>query len=486
MLKQNKKYEHLLTAVAVFIILLGVSLRLKVLLDNRCLWIDEASVARNIFERDFSGLLKPLDYYQYAPPLYLWGVKLSALIFNYSEAALRLWSFLAGIGSLIVLWRILRKETSETAALYPLFLAATGFYFVRYGTELKQYIPDMFITTVLIYLALKINILATPLKRFVLVWIVTGSLAIWASMPSVFVLAGVGLYYMRTAWTNRAKLLAVISIAVVWGIQFLSYYFLILKPQIHSDYLQNYHQRFFLFATPGPSAEWIHNKDVILSILKMAGGEKWYAVYFNLSLLVVGVVTLPRKSIAKLILVLAPIILLLVAAAINQYSLIPRLTIFVTPLLYVLMAVGLWQLIQIRFLNFVVVPIVAICSYCFQSFALFQHPFEQEEITRGLDYLKRKNVSNKDLYVVVGAEHAFLYYTEMHPHKNKWQSLRNAHLLPGGINYDSLGTTLQGQPAFLYTIVFDSFDGKKKLERHVQLNDSFSTEGCYVFIYRKP
>lgn len=485
--ENSKTYKHVCTAFAVGIILLGISLRVKVLLDNRCLWLDEASVARNIFERNFAGLLQPLDYYQYAPPLYLWIVKLSALLFNYSEIALRLWSVISGIGCLIVLWRILKREADQLSALYPLFLAATGFFFVRYGTELKQYIPDMFISSVLIYLTLRVDVLMVPVRKFAAIWIVVGSLAIWASMPSVFILAGIGLYYgLLAISTDRRKLFALTTIAVIWTAQFLCYYLLILKPQIHSGYLQHYHQRFFLFATPGSAAEWIHNKDVTLAIVKMAGGDEWYAVAFNLGLFAIGIICLLRKSLAKAILLLTPIVFLLAAAAINQYSLIPRLTLFATPLLYIMMACGFWQLTQISILKFAVVPIAIICGFSYQSMQLFTQPFEQEEITRGLDYLKEKGVRNNDLYVVTGAEHAFLYYTEMHPHKDKWQSLRNAHLLPAVIDYDSLAASVPAKPAFLYTIVFDSFDGKKKLDSHMQLTDSFSTQGCHVFIYRKP
>ncbi|RYD58733.1 MAG: hypothetical protein EOP56_03865 [Sphingobacteriales bacterium] len=481
-----KKYQYAYSIAAAAIILLGIALRLKVLADSRCLWIDEASVARNIYERGFIGLTTPLDYYQYAPPLYLWIVKLSAILFGYCEAALRLWPFIAGVGSLYFLWRILKRETSAAVALYPLSLMATGFMYVRYGTELKQYIPDMFIATLLVYLALVVDVLKAQRGRFFFIWLVAGSLSIWASMPSVFILAGIGLYYLVQVSKDVRKAGIVVVIAVLWILQFALYYFIILKPQIHSGYLQNYHQNFFLFALPGSLAEWGHNKDVLLSILKVAVGDKWYTIYFNLILLAVGVVSLLRNHRAKSVLFILPLVCMIAAAAMNQYSLIPRLTLVIMPLLYVSMAYGFVRLLSNKTLRFLAVSIAILCVFGYQRLDLFTQPFEQEEITRGLDYLNKKGVAGNDLYVVVGAEHAYLYYTEMHPDKDKWHAIRHAHLLSGGIDYDSLATNIQGKPAFLYTIVFDSFEGKKKLDNHIQLTDSFATEGCYVFIYCKP
>ena len=53
------------------IIGLGIILRLVQYLYNRSLWLDEASLALNVIEKSFSGLLQPLGYDQMAPPLKL-------------------------------------------------------------------------------------------------------------------------------------------------------------------------------------------------------------------------------------------------------------------------------------------------------------------------------------------------------------------------------------------------------------------------------
>jgi hypothetical protein len=64
---------------------LGIAARMAQYLGNRSLWLDEAYLALNILSRDFSGLLRPLDHHQIAPPLFLWAVKLAISFWGDSE-----------------------------------------------------------------------------------------------------------------------------------------------------------------------------------------------------------------------------------------------------------------------------------------------------------------------------------------------------------------------------------------------------------------
>lgn len=481
------KTQSIVEFLAGAIIALGILLRIVMWLYNRDLWIDEASVARNVYERDFLQLVRPLDYYQYAPPVYLCIVKGWAALLGYSEYVLRLHSLICGVGSLLLLCAVAKKVSTVRAALYPLFLIATGFIFLRYATELKQYMSDSFIALLLVWLALYVDIEKTVRAKFILIWVVTGSLAIWSSMPSVFVLAGIGLYYAVKAIKNgnTARLLPVGIAGAVWVSQFLIYYFLILKPQINSDYLQNYHNRFFLFATPGNAEEWVHNKDVLVRLLSVAGGTEWYAILFNAGLIIAGGFVLARKNIAQALLFLSPVAFMLCAAMLNQYSLIPRLTLFSMPLLFILMAVAIEKILSAKYyiLKLTFLAIAICCAVFHQAIATLYQPFEQEKITRGFEFLKEKGLQGKDIFVAVGADHAFLYYTDMHPGRSEWQSLKGATLMQTNTGFDSLAQTIKEKKAFLYTIVFDSYEGKKQLDKALTLTDSFDTEGCHVYIY---
>ena len=52
---------------------LGVVIRLVRIVLVHPLWGDECFVAANLIERDYLGLLRPLDYDQVAPVLFLWA-----------------------------------------------------------------------------------------------------------------------------------------------------------------------------------------------------------------------------------------------------------------------------------------------------------------------------------------------------------------------------------------------------------------------------
>jgi predicted membrane-bound mannosyltransferase len=109
-----------------------------VYLQNRNLLLDEANVARNLFERDFTGLVKPLNYEQYAPPVFLWVEKLNAILFGFSEYALRLYPLLAGIASVFVMYALLKRLVPMSALWFPLLLFVATHMLIRYSSELRQ------------------------------------------------------------------------------------------------------------------------------------------------------------------------------------------------------------------------------------------------------------------------------------------------------------------------------------------------------------
>jgi len=248
------------------ILLMGIVLRLTYFFQDYDLIIDEANIARNLAERNFAELCLPLKYEQYAPPVFLWIEKVFALTFGFGEKALRVYPLLCGIAALFVFYKILIRTLSRRAFWYPLALLALGVIYVKYSAQVKQYMPDLLIGLLLVWAALTIDIWKVKKSRFLLFWAIAGSIAVWSSMSSVFILAGVGTYYGWQLWSMKKwKAGWIILIpALIWIGQFLLYYFLILKPQIFSDYLQRYHEDFFLFLFPDNMEQWMHNGNRLL------------------------------------------------------------------------------------------------------------------------------------------------------------------------------------------------------------------------------
>ena len=127
------------------IILIGLALRLRQYLSGRSLWLDEAMLALNIVQRDFGGLLKPLDYDQGAPLGFLMLEKLTTSLLGNGELTLRLPSVIAGCLALLFFYLLLKRFLSPVGLLPALALFAISEQLIYYASELKQYTFDVFI-----------------------------------------------------------------------------------------------------------------------------------------------------------------------------------------------------------------------------------------------------------------------------------------------------------------------------------------------------
>ena len=129
------KTERLLSILLLMIVLGGIVLRIALFIQNRNLIIDEANIVRNLAERGFAGLTKPLSYEQYAPPIFLWLEKLSSIAFGYGEKAMRLYSLLCGLGALLAFYKIATKLFIKAAVWLALAQFAFGRIFIEYSVS---------------------------------------------------------------------------------------------------------------------------------------------------------------------------------------------------------------------------------------------------------------------------------------------------------------------------------------------------------------
>ncbi|RYD54857.1 MAG: hypothetical protein EOP56_17975 [Sphingobacteriales bacterium] len=476
----------------VFIIVAGIILRIVVYLQNRCLIIDEANIARNIYERGYTALAMPLNYEQYAPPIFLWMLKACTQFFGYSEYVFRLVPFFSASVSLLLLYDLLKHFIRRSSMWHVLFLMASGAIYIRYATEVKQYSTDMMVALVLIRLAIGRIMPAGRQAGFIAKWAFGGSLAIWLSMPSVFVLVAVAGYYAYDIVRSKRyeDLRSLILICAIWAAQFLIYYCIILKPQIHSDYLQNWHQGYFLNLLPLTAANWENNWIVGIRVLENAGGHWALSVIFHLLMMGIGAAWLLKKDTAKAILILTPIVLVYIAAAMHQYTLIPRVMLFSMPLMLVLIAKGIDTILRrgILLLNFAVVIVSVICIVNFNRFDLYTHKMENEEMTLSMDYLQQNHINASQLYVHDIAAPAYIYYTNIHPQKEKHTSLAGATIMKWDTDYSALSASAGDTSAFLHSYVSnpDQYNAlmDRMNERH-QLQSRFDSLNTHVMIYTR-
>ncbi len=467
---------------------MGVALRIAVYLQANSMYLDEANVARNVYERSFARLAAPLNYYQYAPVVFLWVVKASTLAGGYGEYAYRVFPLLCGIASLFMLFLVMRHYCGYVGMWYALLLLAVGPVYVEFACVTKQYAPDMFTTLLLLWLALSYRVENTSAFKLFVVWLFAGSLAIWLSMPSVFVLAGVGGYYLLQMRLQKeyGKLWFVFVAGALWLLQFGLYYWFILRPQANSAYLQNYHHNFF-FYPPLNLKTLLFDLNLLLNVVVTAGGHQVLSLVLHLGCMVLGIVYLVRSKRAALSLLVAPLVLLFCAAAIRQYSLIPRLLLFAMPLLLILIAVGLEQLLKIRFAlaRVAILVMAVICIANYNAIKNFVKPMEREEMKQSLAYLKQRGINGNKLYVANLAVPAYVYYTSIHPEKDKWKTLTGGKTVEWGMNVDSLAQTWPPQAVMLYGWEEPAIVSAEQttIQRYHPLMDSNIVRGGIVYLY---
>ena len=94
---------------------LGLFVRLVRFLVVYPIWPDEAFVAANFLERGYLDLVRPLDYVQVCPILFLWIELTVVRLFGFSEWSLRLFPALCGLASMVLFrhlaTRVLRRDS---------------------------------------------------------------------------------------------------------------------------------------------------------------------------------------------------------------------------------------------------------------------------------------------------------------------------------------------------------------------------------------
>src|SRR3990172_3700270 len=233
------------------LLLIGAALRLRQYLSGRSLWADEAMLALNIVNRDFMGLLKPLDYHQGAPIGFLWVMKIITLILGRTELVLRLFPFAAGILSLYLFYLLIRKITDRAGTLTALALFAVNPSIIYYSSESKQYIVDVAIALGLLALAYPV-FSARENKQDLIRLGVGGIIALWFSHPALFVLAGMGVALVVQFLQKReyTSLRTMVIIALLWLADLGALYFISLRHFSRNEYLSAYWEDGFIPMPP--------------------------------------------------------------------------------------------------------------------------------------------------------------------------------------------------------------------------------------------
>jgi 4-amino-4-deoxy-L-arabinose transferase-like glycosyltransferase len=334
--------------------LVAVGLRLAIYLGRPTLWLDEARIALNVGSRSWGGLLRPLDYDQTAPPLFLWLEKLAISVGGANELALRAPPLLAGVLSVTLLYWLARRVLDERGAAIAAAVGALSPLLLEYSNEVKPYAFDLLTALVLLHLGLRWSDRPASLKR---AWVMAaaGVISMALSTPAVFVLAGIGLalwWAPESVRPPRHRLAAAIGVgAATFGAIYVAIY----RPAALNPYMQQYWETSMLrLGHPQWLGHaWALVRDVVWQTFSgpasaVSPAERWLVqlgAAFALACCAVGLVLLAKQGERRLvIMLLVPAALAVIGAMLGAYPIAARLLLFTVPSLIIPLVVALSNL----------------------------------------------------------------------------------------------------------------------------------------------
>jgi hypothetical protein len=134
---------------------IGVLLRVVRYLSKSPLWCDESMLAANLLDRGYLEMLRPLDYRQVCPVLFLF-VELTAVKWlGFSELSLRLFPFGCGVASVFLFRHVAGRLLRGEALLFAVAVFAVSSWPLRYAGEVKPYASDLLVALAVLALAVE-------------------------------------------------------------------------------------------------------------------------------------------------------------------------------------------------------------------------------------------------------------------------------------------------------------------------------------------
>ena len=419
---EGTKSSILLQCLALVFVLLGTAIRLIQYSHNRSLWFDEVNLALNIVNRNYSELTQTLEHNQAAPLGFLWVEKLATQLLGNNEYALRLFPLLAGIVALGIFYHLVNRYCSPVAVPIAITLFAFGRHTLYFATELKQYSSDIAIALLLFWL---LNNLGHKILKIpgIIFTALVGSLVIWFSHPSIFILGGIEGYYLLLA--NRKLRLNILlnrlTIYLSWLTSFGLFYWLTIVNTINNEDLAS------SWSSRYPSSlidlGWL--LDALGRFFYNPMGFTGITDGIGIFAFVFGCVAWYKKDKAFLGTLLAPFIATLIAAYLHQYPFRERLAVFLVPFAIIIVAEGVAWLIgqfnrtQANFKGRFISLILGI--FCLLSLTIPQiaragsfvfAPEVKHEIRPVTEYVLSHQQSEDTIYVYSLGAQGFSYYAQ--------------------------------------------------------------------------
>jgi len=400
--------KNVLIFASIAIVAMSVIVRIIVYIKCRSLWLDEAMLAESIVPRNWLELLAtPLASGQSAPVLYVIAVKAIGSIFGYSEGSLRIFSFFAFIGLLILEVIFLKNvfNFSNCKICFVAVMTALLPNYFWYSNELKPYMGDAFFVLLitLLYSYYTQGKIKLPILTVSYIYI------LGYSSPAVFFIGGTLLFEFISAILNKNKkqmLYIAISGMVILAI-FALYYHWWMQPVAESM-----------------KAYWdndARNTSIIRRIGSILIAEGYYFrlyffVWFFVPFALLGIYSL-CKSKNKIAYSLAlSLFFAFLASSIGKWPLTSRLWLFLPVIVFIFAPIGtdiiLNKMKNKKIINAIGFSFLAALTL-YLSVMCLEYPkgmyIGLNEINPLISYVQKNIKYDEKLYVYPNAVSAFRY-----------------------------------------------------------------------------
>ena len=324
------------------LVMTGVALRAAHYLGNRSFWLDETVTAVSIVNRSWTEVLRQIplaDNFARQPYIFTLLEKITASCFGNHELSLRFWPFAAGVAAVWVFYVLIQKISAPAARPLALALFVFSRPLIYYAAELKPYSIDVLVTILLMLMARESA--RRPLSWSRAGWIgAAGSVCLWVSNPSVFILAAVGFAQLGAAlWAKQYRPLKYLCLAWgMWAVSLgvlyrVSYSGMAQDPVLFNMWKNSFMPRPFWSAE---SARWLTEAVSAFFIDPVGQGNALAAAAVFLG----GGIGWARKDLRVCGMLVLPFLFALLAAAFHVYPFGGRLALFLVPLVLIVLAEG--------------------------------------------------------------------------------------------------------------------------------------------------
>ncbi len=358
--KLKTKTKDVKQVILYVVLSVGAIIILRDYIGNRSFWIDEAMLGLNM-SRSFGELLKPLDYGQMSPILFLYAARVPTLFLGIKDYVLRIVPLLAGLGSLYVFYLLSKKIVNKSAAIIALLLFIFSESLIYYSTEFKQYSIEVFFAVLFFCLFIFVTEKGLDLKRSILIGFL-GGIAVWFSYSAIFVVASfaiVSLYYFIRR-KNKKSIIGTLAIGSIWLTSALTEYFFYFRrenpvvdymadvwgwtympfpPRSLDDFLwlPVYIKKLFIFS-------FINVDNPITKVLPVF---KEIIAIMLIIFFIAGIVYLIYKKKGHLsFFVLMIMLIAIIGSALRVYPFYDRAVLYLAPLVLLFSAIGIWLTIK--------------------------------------------------------------------------------------------------------------------------------------------